>query len=118
MKNKGFLHRLLSAVSGIAMAWKRERSFRTQVVIGLVAIAFTVVLAPGLIWTAVVALSIALVLGLELLNTAIEGVIDHLHPETAPEIKLAKDIAAGAVLLASIGAACVGLLMVASIFLS
>ena len=107
MKNRDFFHRLGFAVSGIGQAWRRERSFRTQVVIGLVAITFTVVLAPGLIWAAVEALSIAFVLGLELLNTAIEGVTDHLHPETSPEIKLAKDIAAGAVLLASIGAVCV-----------
>ena len=64
-----------------------------------------------------IALSIALVLALELLNTALECVIDHLHPETAPEIKLAKDIAAGAVLLASIGAVAVGMLMILAIFL-
>ena len=116
MKNKQFYHRLGFAASGVSEAWQRERSFRTQVLLGLGATVFTVVFAPGLIWAAAVALSIALVLALELLNTAIECVIDHLHPEAAPEIKLAKDIAAGAVLMASIGAATVGLLMVVSVF--
>jgi undecaprenol kinase len=117
MKNKQFYHRVGFAASGIVEAWRRERSFRTQALVGLAATAFAVVFAPGLIWAAAVALSIALVLALELLNTAIECVIDHLHPETAPEIKLAKDIAAGAVLVASIGAGSVGLLMIASVLL-
>ena len=116
MKNKQFYHRLWFAASGVSEAWRRERSFRTQVLLALAAIVFMVVFAPGLIWAAAVALSIALVLTLELLNTAMECLIDHLHPETAPEIKLAKDIAAGAVLMASIGAATVGLLMVVSVF--
>ena len=117
MKNRPFLERLSFASLGIVAAWQRERSFRAQVLLGIAATAFTAILAPSLIWAAMIALSIALVLALELLNTALECVIDHLHPETAPEIKLAKDIAAGAVLLASIGAVAVGMLMILAIFL-
>jgi hypothetical protein len=61
------------------------------------------------------ALSIALVLGLELVNSAIECLIDHLHPEVAPEIKLAKDDIAGAVLIVYLGALCVGVLMILAV---
>jgi len=75
------------------------------------AVAVTGALRPGLIWGAMVTFSIVLVLALELVNSAVESMIDHLHPETAPEIKLAKDVAAGAVLVATIGAVAVGLLM-------
>ena len=75
------------------------------------AVAVTAALRPGLIWAAMVTFSIVLVLGLELVNSAVESIIDFLHPETAPEIKLAKDVAAGAVLVATIGAVVVGLLM-------
>jgi undecaprenol kinase len=117
MKNKSLYHRLGFAASGIAEAWRRERSFRTQVLLGLAAIVITIVLTPGLIWAAAVALSIALVLALELVNTALEGVIDHLHPEVAPEMRRAKDIAAGAVLAASLGAVSVGVAMIVSILL-
>jgi undecaprenol kinase len=112
MKNRPFYSRLSFATSGIIEAWKRERTFRTQVLLGGGAVAVTAALRPGLIWGAAVALSIVIVLALELVNSAMESLIDHLHPETAPEIKLAKDIAAGAVLLATIGAAAVGLMMV------
>ena len=75
MKNRPFLERLSFAGLGIAAAWRRELSFRTQVMIGIAATVFTAGVAPSLIWAAVVALSIALVLALELLNTALESVV-------------------------------------------
>ncbi len=40
-------------------------------------------------------------------NAAVEYLIDHLHPDIAPQIKLAKEMAAGAVLVVSLGALCV-----------
>ena len=71
----------------------------------------------GLIPALLVGLSIALVLALELANSAIEYVIDHLHPEIAPQIKLAKDVIAGAVLVACFGSLCVGGLMMLAVLL-
>ena len=115
MKNRGFQHRLGFAVAGIITVWRRERSFRTQTVAAGTAIAVTILLRPGLLWAAAVILSVALVLALELVNSALEALIDHLHPGIAPAIKIAKDAAAGAVLVASIGAAAVGALMVLSV---
>jgi undecaprenol kinase len=115
MKNRTFLFRLRFAVAGIVAVWQRERSFRTQTVAALAAVALTVLLRPGLLWAAAIALSIALVLALELLNSALEAMIDHVHPDIAPAIKIAKDAAAGAVLVASIGAGMVGVLMLASV---
>jgi diacylglycerol kinase (ATP) len=102
-------------MSGIRQAWRRERSLRTQTFIGAIAAVATIALRPGLLRGGLVALSIALVLGLELANSAIEYLIDHLHPEVAPEIKLAKDVIAGAVLVVCLGALCVGVLMVLAV---
>jgi undecaprenol kinase len=117
MKNRPFTDRLGFALNGLREAWRRERSLRTQSYIAALALMVTVALRPGWVWTALVTLSIALVLGLELANSAVEYVIDHLHPEIAPEIKLAKDVIAGAVLVACLGALCVGVLMVLAVFL-
>lgn len=58
---------------------------------------------------AVLCICIGLVLGLELINTAIETLLDHLHPEQHKAVGMAKDIAAGAVLWASIFAALAGI---------
>jgi diacylglycerol kinase (ATP) len=114
MKSGSFRARLGYALAGIGIAWRREKSFRTQVAIGAGAAAVTAAVRPGLVWAALVALSIGLVLALEMANAALEYLIDKVHPEIAEEIKFAKDAAAGAVLLASIAAAAVGVMMLLS----
>ena len=116
MKNGSFQTRLGYALAGIRIVWRREKSFRTQSCLALAALAATATLRPGPVWTAIVALAIALVLAVEALNGALEYLIDRVHPEIADEIKFAKDAAAGAVLLASIGAACSGTMMLLACF--
>src|SRR5207244_2402701 len=61
----------------------------------------------------VLLLSIAFVLVAEMINTAIEGAIDAATTSFDPMAKLAKDIAAGAVLIASVNAVAVGYLVFA-----
>jgi undecaprenol kinase len=117
MKNRPFHERLGFALDGIGSVWRSERSFRTQCLCALAAAAVTLALRPGWLWAAIIALATALVLALELLNSALEYVIDHVHPDVAPAIKKSKDAAAGAVLLASIGALCVGAMMVIATWL-
>jgi diacylglycerol kinase (ATP) len=112
VKNGAFRTRLGHALAGIRLVWRRERTLRTHGRFALAALAVTVMLRPGPVWWALIILCIALVFALEALNSALEYVIDRLHPEIHAEIRCAKDAAAGAVLLASIGAAIVGALMV------
>lgn len=57
-------------------------------------------------------LTCALVLALELVNSAVEAVIDLLHSGIHPAVKLAKDMLAGAVLMMSVAALIVGVAMV------
>jgi diacylglycerol kinase (ATP) len=61
---------------------------------------------------ALLALAITLVLFAELMNTAIEVVVDLVSPDFHPLAQRAKDVAAGAVLLASVGAVVLGYLAV------
>jgi len=61
-------------------------------------------------WALVVTL-MALVIGLELLNTAIEALVDLTSPEAHPLAKVAKDTAAGAILIVSAGSAAAGLII-------
>ncbi len=62
---------------------------------------------------ALMAISILFVLFAELLNTAVEAVVDLVSPGYHPLAKIAKDTAAGAVLLASMGAIIMGYLILA-----
>ena len=115
MKGQGFSRRFGYARSGIAAAFRRERSMRTH---GAAAVAVAIFLAltgaPAL-WWALVGLAVGLVLVAEMANTAIETLADHLHPGQHPEIGVVKDVAAGAVLVASLVAVVVGLAYVATL---
>jgi diacylglycerol kinase len=116
MKNRPLYHRLGFAVAGLRSGWLRERSFRTHCLFALAALIVLVVLRPTAIWWALVALVAAIVMALELINSAVEGVIDLLHPGQHPEIKIIKDMVAGAVLIVSVAALIVGAaLLVASL---
>ena len=114
MKNRTFGARVRHAIAGIVAALRHEKSFRVQglIAIGVVPVLFLV--RPQLIWWALVAIVVCLVLAAELLNTALEHLADIVQPRPDPRVKLAKDCAAGAVFVLSVGAVVVGLLALAS----
>jgi len=109
MKNRPFHHRMGFAISGLASTVRTESSFRTQVLAAIATGAVVLWLRPAPVWWAIIVLTITIVLAAELLNTAIERLADHLHPERHPGIKSVKDCAAAAVFIASLGALCVAL---------
>ena len=104
MKNQGFLRRLGFALAGLRETWRAEQSFRIHVVATAGVLAVLLWLRPAASWWAIAALTVAFVMATEIVNTALEGLADHLHPEQHPKIKAVKDCAAGAVLVASIAA--------------
>jgi undecaprenol kinase len=108
MKGHRFTDRLGFAWAGLRTAWRTEKSLRTHALatVGVIA-ALLVTRAPPL-WWAVMGLTVALVVAAELLNTAIEALADHLHPQRHEAIKRTKDVAAAAVLVTSLGALAVG----------
>ena len=112
MKNRGFRARLDFAFEGWRTGWASEKSFRTQACFAGLALAALIVLRPAPVWWGLVAVTCALVLALELLNSAMEAVIDLLHPDIHPAIKAAKDMLAGAVLLISVASLAVAGAMV------
>lgn len=61
-------------------------------------------------WTFLV-VAIAMVIVSEMFNTAIEFLTDIVKPEIHPQAKKVKDVAAGAVLVASMGASAIGLII-------
>ena len=103
-KNRSLPARVGFALQGLRHALGRERSLRTQLAAFLAALVALAILRPGAVWWALVLLASAAVLAAELLNTALELLADHLHPQEHPAIRLAKDCAAAGVLIASLGA--------------
>lgn len=102
MKGQPFHRRLGFALHGLYLAFVRERSFRTHLLAAALVLVALLATRPDPVWWAAGALAIGLVLVAELFNTALETLVDHLHPERHPQIRVVKDVAAGAVLVASI----------------
>jgi diacylglycerol kinase (ATP) len=111
-KNRPLRQRLGYACSGIATVFRREASFRTQCAAAAGAALVLLWLRPSPGWIAAVIAAAGVVLALELVNAALEYLLDHLHPVVAEEIGRAKDAAAGAVLVASLASLAVGGAMV------
>lgn len=104
---KGFSY----AFAGLAYAFKSQLNLKVHALS-----AFLVSLAGYWFklsyseWLWIIA-SIGIVLMAELLNTAIEKLVDLVSPEIHPKAKIIKDVAAGAVLIAAITAAGIGLVI-------
>ena len=102
---KAFYH----AFQGIWFVWKDQRTFRTQVIVAVIVVIMALLVgvnrAEGLLLVGV----IGLVLSLELANTAMEKIIDALHPSKNSIIGTVKDIMAGAVLITATAAVIIGI---------
>lgn len=101
-KNLPFFRRFKFALNGIRSAFRSEASFRFQSLAAVAVIVSLIVLKASPAWWAMILMTVGSVLAAELLNTSLEHVLDRLHPEIHPTVKVAKDCAAGAVLVLSL----------------
>ncbi len=85
---------------GLRAAWSHEEAFRQEVLLGLVLAAIALLLDLPLSDRTLLLASLLLVLIVELLNSAIEAVVDLVSPEFHELAGRAKDLASAAVLLA------------------
>jgi len=98
------------AFQGILYATRTQRNMQIHLVAAALAIAATLFLRLERSYVAIVVLCIALVIAMELVNTAIEAVVDLMTVAHHPLAKIAKDASAGAVLVVSMAAIIVGYL--------
>ena len=108
----GFIGSLNCAIEGILWAVNTQRHMLFHLVAAIVVLIGALAMDISLHEFALLALAIILVLFAELVNTAIEVVVDLVAPDFHPLAQRAKDVAAGAVLLASSGALILGYLAV------
>jgi len=96
------------AAAGLTHLLRTQRNARIELAIGALAVALGAWLGlSGPEW-AVLSLTIALVVILEGLNTALELTVDLASPERSPIARAAKDVSAGMVLVAALGSIAVG----------
>jgi diacylglycerol kinase (ATP) len=99
------------AFEGIIHVLRTQRNLRIHFIAAFLVFAGAVAVGVTRLQLVALVIAIAFVLVAEMLNTAIEGVIDLSTTSFDPNAKLAKDIAAGAVLIAAITAFAVGFLV-------
>ncbi len=101
------------AIQGFRIAWRSERNIKVMAALGIVALALSAVLrVPVEVWAIVIG-SIGAVIAAELLNTAIETVVDLVSPEYHPLAGKAKDVSAAAVWVLSVAVGILGILLFA-----
>jgi diacylglycerol kinase (ATP) len=102
------------AAAGVTYAFNTQRNFRIHCVMGTLAISIGALLQLTGVEMAVICITSGLVLTLELLNTAIESVVDLSVGQNYHELaKIAKDCAAGAVLVSAFASILVGFCLIA-----
>lgn len=99
------------ALRGAYLLVRTEASIKIQVFIALVATAAGFYFGISNTEWILQIFAIALVLGIESLNTAVEKIADYVQPEFDEKIGFIKDISAGAVMLVSIAASIIGLII-------
>jgi len=108
-KKRNFADSFHDALTGIFHCLINERNMRTHFISGILVFIASVYFHLSGVEIAIICLTVGLVITTELINTAIENTVDLVTMEYKPLAKIAKDVAAGAVLLASFTAVLVGI---------
>ncbi len=101
-KKQSFLKAVLNAFNGMKYFFLHERNGKIQFVISVIVVVLGIGFRISNIEWLVILLCIGFVISIEMLNTAIESLCNVVQEEYHPIIKIVKDVAAAAVLWASI----------------
>lgn len=113
---KRFAKSITHAGKGILFTLKNERNFQIEAVATGIVIALMVWLPLSVTERIFLILAVTAVLSIELVNTALERVMDILKPRIHPYARVVKDIMAGAVLVVSCGALFTGIFIFSPYF--
>ena len=99
------------AFEGILIGIKEEQNMKIHITIMILVIIFGIMLKINTIEWIICILLFGLVISMELINTAIENTVNLITKEKNQQAKIAKDVAAGAVLVSAIVSAIIGLMI-------
>lgn len=110
-KRKKLINSFKYAFNGLAEALKKEQNIKIHVLIMIFVIIAGFLLKISIAEWIVCLILFAMVISLELINTAIEITVDIAMPKINEKAKFAKDISAGAVLFSAIISAIIGIII-------
>ncbi len=110
-KNKNFFQSLKNALNGIKFVWEYGENIKIQVLFAFFAIIIGICLKISLIEFLILILTIFFVIICEVINTAIEKLVDLYTLDYNETAKIIKDVSAGAVTLSAIMSVIIGILL-------
>lgn len=97
------------AFAGLRYAWRTQRNLRIHAAIAAAVAVLAVLFRFDALRWAILILTIAMVWAAELLNTALEAIVDLASPSPHPLARIAKDVSAGMVLLCAMASILIGM---------
>lgn len=111
-KSQGFFNTFKNARKGMRLSLKSEQNIRVHIICGALALALGFALHFSCVKYCILLLTIVMVISSEMLNSAIEFALDSIyHNRYSRMVGMAKDIAAGAVMIVTVVALMIGVLL-------
>lgn len=111
-KSQGFFNTFKNARKGMRLSLKSEQNIRVHIICGALALALGFALHFSYVKFCVLLLTIVMVISAEMMNSAIEFALDSIyHNKYSRMVGMAKDIAAGAVMIVTVVALMIGVLL-------
>lgn len=111
IKHRTLLQSFGYAWEGIVYALKNDQNFRIHIAAAIAVVSLSIFFDVSPFEMGILGVMIVLVIVTEMINTAIENMVDLITKEYHIEAKIAKDVSSGMVLITSIGALIVGFLI-------
>jgi len=99
------------AIDGMISALQNEKHMKVHILVAIIVVILAILTNSAKSEIMIISVSVSFVMITELINTSVEALVDLISPKRHPLAKLAKDVAAGAGLIAAINAICVGYLI-------
>lgn len=117
MKNRNLIESFKNAFHGVVYTLVKERNIKIHLVAGILAILIAIWLDVSRIELAILCLTIAMVICFELINTAMEVVVDFIVDVYHPKAKIIKDVSAGAVFVSAFFSIIIGAIILGEKFI-
>lgn len=111
VEHRSLMQSFKHASHGVAFAIKDNQNLRIHLLAAVIVIILSVIYKVGAFEMGILGVMILLVISTEMINTSIEEMTNLITREHREEARIAKDVAAGMVLLTSIGSVIVGVLI-------
>lgn len=99
------------AINGLKLAAKYNRNIRIHFIFAILVILLSFLIGLSTVEISIIIMMVLLVISAEMINTAIEEVVDLVTKDYRVEAKVAKDVSAGMVFIVAIGSVVIGLLI-------